>query len=401
MARVKLSAVFISSLFILAVAAVLNIWQLYFMSATLGMLPIVSYLLGRISARGLKCTRECPEYVSEGEPILVSLRLKGGQMLVGPVEVHDSFPQWFESASEENVIERHDEALVISYRTIPKKRGKYRVGPVIVRTTDPLGFFTFTSRYPLFSTMVVYPSPLRISELDSKLGGEFGEQQFEGSGAKGSGVDFHGVRDFNAGDELRRVHWKSTARHGKLNVVEFEHALGHNALIAIDLEQDTEIGEPPFTSLEYAAKLAAGIAEQAVMRGSSVRLIYPGITGSAALPGVGLDQYYAILEALAEMKADKRQSLCDVLLQESDSIERNAVVICLSSRIEEKMAECAEILSSRSIKIFFMFLKMASVQLGAHEEILISNLASAGASIAVVECSDKELMARLNYQYVG
>lgn len=105
MARVKLSAVFISSLFIFMVAAVLNVWQLFFMSATLGMLPIVSYLLGRSAARGLRCVRECPGYVSEGELISILLRFEGGQKIVGPVEVDDSLPQWFELVSEEQTVD--------------------------------------------------------------------------------------------------------------------------------------------------------------------------------------------------------------------------------------------------------------------------------------------------------
>ncbi|MDI6828517.1 MAG: DUF58 domain-containing protein, partial [Armatimonadota bacterium] len=342
MARVKLSAVFISSLFIFMVAAVLNVWQLFFMSATLGMLPIVSYLLGRSAARGLRCVRECPEYVSEGELISILLWFEGGQKIVGPVEVDDSLPQWFELVSEEQTVDWDSGALIISYTAMPKKRGKYKIGPTTVRMTDPLGFLRFKGYYPTFSEVTVYPVPLHILELNAKLGGEIGEQQFEGSGAKGSGVDFHGVRDFNAGDELRRVHWKSTARHGKLNVIEFEHTLGNNALIAIDLERGTEIGNPPFTSTEYIAKLAAGIAEQAIMHGSSVRLMYPGVVGSAASPGVGLGQFYAILEALAEMEADKHCSLCETILKEEDSIERNTVVICISPRIEETMAECVE-----------------------------------------------------------
>lgn len=289
-------------------------------------------------------------------------------------------------------------ALIVSYTAMPKKRGKYKIGPTTVRMTDPLGFLRFKGYYPTFSEVRVYPAPLHILELNAKLGGEIGEQQFEGSGAKGSGVDFHGVRDFNAGDELRRVHWKSTARHGRLNVIEFEHTLGNNALIAIDLERGTEIGNPPFTSTEYIAKLAAGIAEQAIMHGSSVRLMYPGVAGSAASPGVGLGQFYAILEALAEVEADKHCSLCETILKEADSIERNTVVICISPRIEETTAECVEMLNARSIRTVFVLVKMTPV-FELREEVLISALASAGAYIAIVECSDKELMAELSYQY--
>jgi len=401
MGRLKLSAVFVSVLFLLAVAAVLNGWQLYFMATALLAVPVVSYVLGVLAISKIRCKREAPEYAGESEPIEVSVRVECKHQIVGPIHIRDTLPKWFQPISEEENVERHSAMLItFKYRVLPMKRGAYKLGPVEVNLTDPLGFFNFKRRHRIFSDIIVYPSPLRIPELEARLGGTFGEHQFEGTGAKGSGVDFHGVRNYQPGDDLRRVHWRSTARHRKLNVIEFEHRAGQDTVIAINVKKGSQVGTPPLTSLEYSAKLAAGISEQALSQGNSVRLLYPGVSGRASTLGSGITQFYAILEALAVMETNERESLSGMLQREIESIDPNSVVICLSPEVEDDMLECVELFNSRSIKTLLILVTLSST-LSHVTQMRISELASRGSSIAVVRCSASEVMAELEYQYAG
>lgn len=408
-----------AALFLLAVSLAMRLSQLYFMSAVLVSIPLVSYLLGRFALRSLHCSRQAPEFATEGELLRVTVSVKGHSRLLGPIGVEDTLPQWISNVGGATHGSSRGSALVelatatglpdenveadgvrFSYDVVPKKRGDHLIGPVRVRATDPLGLFEFHGSYSILSRVIVFPMPIHLQELRSITGGEFGDYLFDGSGSKGSGIDFHGVREYQPGDELRRVYWKSTARHGRLNVIEFEHSLAQDTLIAIDLRQGTEIGQGAFSSLEYAVRLAAAIASDAIESGSSVRLICAGLGGPAALLGRGSDHLYSIMHALAQVKADQQESLSSVLLSHMEDIPRNSVVVCITSGADEGLAESAEFLRSRRSRMAAVIVSVVPETHGSIDE-QSALLAAAGASVAAVECSTGSPSARVVYQHAA
>lgn len=419
MTHTKLLTIIMAALFLLAVSLAMRMSQLYFMSAALVSIPLVSYVLGRFALRSLCCSRDAPEFATEGELLNVTVCVKGRSRLLGPIGVEDTLPQWIANAGDEEAGRRRGSALVelatatgspernvtadgvvFSYEVVPTKRGDHLIGPVRVRATDPLGLFEFHSSYPILSRVIVFPMPIHLPELRSITGGEFGDYLFDGSGSKGSGIDFHGVREYQPGDELRRVYWKSTARHGRLNVIEFEHSLAQDTLIAIDLRQGTEMGHGAYSSLEYAVRLAAGIASDAIASGSSVRLMCAGLEGPAALLGRGTDHLYSIMHALAQLKADQHESLSSVLLSHMEDIPRNSVVVCITSAADSGLAESAEFLRSRRSRMAAVIVSVMPEMSTAVQD-QSSGLAAAGASVATVECSTGCPMARVIYEHAA
>ena len=401
MSLVKLITVATAALFLLVVSAVLRYSELYVMSAAVMSVPVVSYILGRTAVRGLECLREAPEYAREGEPIPVRLRLHGKSSLLGPIEIDDLLPEWIERGKEEGTFaEESQDRTVVTYTAIARKRGQYTLGPLRLRVSDPLGFFQFNCDYPLTSRLVILPRALHMPELHMRPAGSFGESQFEGTGAKGSGTDFHGVREYQSGDELRRVHWPSTARHGRLDVIEFEHTRAQDAVIAIELRQGSEVGISPYTSLDYAARIAARLGEETLMLGSSARILCGGLRGPATVPGRGLDHLHVLLDALATVQADQTESLSDVLLRELDCIEPNSVVTCLSSSIDEGLLACTQPLVSREVKVQVILVNVAG-ELTQHTEQLATQLVAEGASVAVVDCSAEATEGHVSYNYAA
>jgi uncharacterized protein (DUF58 family) len=395
----KLITVAIAALFLLVVSAVLKFGELYIMSAAIACVPISSYLVGRYVVRNLKCSRETPDYTQEGHPFPVGIRLHGKSGMLGPMEIHDSLPEWFEKHDERQYpSEESADSIVVTYTAGANKRGEHTLGPLKLKVSDPLGFFLFTCEYPLFSHMVVLPKSLEIPELQVRAGGSFGEYQYEGSGVRGSGTDFHGVREYKHGDELRRVHWASTARHGRLNVIEFEHRRAQDSILAIDLKRGSEVHPGRYSSLEYAIRIAAGVAEQTLTLGSAARILAAGIEGPASTPGAGFDQLYVVLDALARMQADRTESLADAILAQMDSISKDSVVTCLSSTIDEKLAVCAQLLSPRGVKLHMVLIEIAGSR-SRGDDAAISQLMASGASITVVECSTDAIEGHVTYDY--
>ena len=393
----KLITVAIAALFLLIVSAVLRFSELYIMSAAVACVPIASYAVGRLAVRNLRCTRDVPEFAREGWPIQVRLSLHGKSNLLGPMRIDDQLPEWIARETDRDVpSEEHDGIITAGYSAVANKRGEHTIGPLRIRVSDPLGFFNFNCEYPLTSTVVILPAALRVPDMEIRRAGGFGDYQFEGSGARGSGTDFHGVREFQPGDELRRVHWASTARHGRLNVIEFEHRRAQDAVIALDLSAGSEIGSGRFSSLEYAIRIAADIAEEALVSGSTSRLVCAGVTGQASLPGVGTDQLYVILHALALMQADRPELISDTLVRDIESFTNDSLIICLGASRDDRLGQCAQYLAAKGARIHYVHLNVEQ-DVGAEQRDFLAELSAVGAGISVLDCSTLSVHAEMRY----
>lgn len=400
MSSIKLTTIIVSGLFVFIVAIVMRIQELYIMSATLLSMPFVSYVCGRIAIRNLTFTRKSPRNVFEGEPLSIELSVTGGNNLLGIMEVHDTLPEYImrEESTPNRTDHESQHTLTTRYSAMANKRGEYTLGPIRLVVSDPLGFFRFTRNYSLYDTLTVLPKGLKISNLSIRKIGRYGHQHFEGTGTKGSGIDFHGVREYQIGDELRRVHWRSTAKYGKLNVIEHEHTSLGDDIIAIDLMEGTEIGTGRNTSLEYAVKIAAALTEEAITVGSSVRLACSGIDGPASTPGYGDRHLYLLLESLAKIQANRKEPFWKVLLKESGKASHGSVAVCLASSIDDKLPECIELMVLQGIEVHFILLTFPNTT--PHEtKSMLSRLISAGASVTLIECSPEKMEAHIRYDH--
>jgi uncharacterized protein (DUF58 family) len=128
-------------------------------------------------------------------------------------------------------------------------------------------------------------------------------------------VDPDGVRQYVPGDPLRRMHWKSTARTGKLNVIEFEESHALNVVMAIDLARDSVVGEGRQSTLEYLVTAAASIAQLAVRQGASVRLVSGDTPDPADFAGRGSEHLFLVLSSLARAEANQPESLGSRLVE--------------------------------------------------------------------------------------
>lgn len=164
------------------------------------------------------------------------------------------------------------QAASLSYRRGGLRRGEYRDWPVYIYSEGILGLAKHQARLAVASRLTVLPSHVelqRLPLLDSLPRAAWSTASLS---SRGSGMDFYGVREFQAGDPLRHVHWKSTARRGELVVREFEEETSMPVLVLIDNRQITgkKMREDP--PLDIQARLAASIACYAQLRGHPVTL---------------------------------------------------------------------------------------------------------------------------------
>ncbi|MFD4577051.1 DUF58 domain-containing protein [Streptomyces sp. NPDC058417] len=175
----------------------------------------------------------------------------------------------------------------VSYRVRSDLRGRYPLGPLQLRLNDPFGMCELTRSFSTHDTLTVVP---RVEPLPPvRLGGE---AQGYGEGRQRSlalaGEDDAIPRGYRYGDDLRRVHWRSTARYGELMVRREEQPQRSRCTVLLDTRGLAYAGAGPDSSFEWAVSGAASVLVHMLERGFSVRLLTD--TGTS-VPGEGSDGF--------------------------------------------------------------------------------------------------------------
>ena len=178
----------------------------------------------------------------------------------------------------------------VSYRVRSDLRGRYPLGPLQLRLSDPFGMCELTRSFSTFDTLTVVP---RVESLPPIR--PAGEAAGYGDGRHRSlalaGEDDVIPRGYRHGDDLRRVHWRSTARHGELMVRREEQPQKARCTVLLDTRATAHQGSGPDSAFEWAVTAAASVAVHLLERGFSVRLLtdtgssVPGPDGAGGFAG--------------------------------------------------------------------------------------------------------------------
>ncbi len=153
-------------------------------------------------------------------------------------------------------------------------RGSFRLGPAAVRSGDLFGLARSRRRLGGAVAIDVLPRVHRLAELT--LGDVGGSRGSSASAASTSSPDDASIREYRVGDDLRRVHWRSTARRGTVMVRSDEHPGHPDAVLLLDDRAGAHRGPGPASSLEHAVSTAASAAVHLHRRGHRVRLLHAG-----------------------------------------------------------------------------------------------------------------------------
>ncbi|MFV0136514.1 DUF58 domain-containing protein [Streptomyces sp. HMX87] len=256
----------------------------------LAVLPLVCVLvLHRTRHRVAGSRRLSPGRVPAGSEARVHLRIENVSRLpTGLLMLQDRVP-YVLGPRPRFVLDRVEAGgrREVSYRVRSDLRGRYPLGPLQLRLTDPFGMCELTRSFSTYDTLTVIP---RVDPLPPvRLGGE---AKGYGDGRQRSpalaGEDDVIPRGYRYGDDLRRVHWRSTARHGELMVRREEQPQRARCTVLLDTRGVAFAGAGPDSAFEWAVSGAASVLVHMLERGFSVRLLTD--TGSV-VPGEGADGF--------------------------------------------------------------------------------------------------------------
>jgi len=258
----------------MACGVVLGERDLVRIGALAALLPLVAaFWIARSGNRlGLARTLAATQ-VEVGQRSLVHLELTNVGPTTGVLLIEEQIP-WALGARPRFVIDtmRPGWHRQIEYAVQADLRGKYDIGPLRVRVGDPFGLLELHRTFTKTATLVVIPSTEPLPRITLRAA-------WTGSGdnrprpfASGSAADVT-VRDYRLGDDLRRVHWRSTARVGSLMVRREEQPWQSRCTLLVDNRAHVHRGQGPHSSLERAVTAAASIAVHLAAQGFQVRLV--------------------------------------------------------------------------------------------------------------------------------
>jgi uncharacterized protein (DUF58 family) len=227
------------------------------------------------------------------------------------------------------------------------ERGRYRLDPVVATAGDPFGMFSTTDSMGATDEVIVYPALLPPWSWAPAAARPFGETRAVVRTLEDP-MRSAGVRRYIAGDPMRRVHWRATARTGRLMSRVFEPSADLQLLIALDSHTSEEAWHGvDHDMLEHGISLAATAARDALEARVAVGLFSNALlVGSdqrlRLAPGRALDQLTAVLESLALLIPFFGPTLADVLDAELAGAPFGASLLVISHASSERFAAVLE-----------------------------------------------------------
>ncbi|UJP38763.1 DUF58 domain-containing protein [Cellulomonas palmilytica] len=172
-------------------------------------------------------------------------------------------------------VHRSPGSVVVSYGVQTARRGRWPLGPLVVTRTDLFGTVASTTTLGEQAEVTVWPAVVPLPAPSDVL---VGEPDRVALGARSPSTDDASLRDYREGDDLRRVHWRSSARRGELLVRSDERAGMRPVSVLLDLPYRGQ-------HLEWTISLAASIALAMLDAGHPVRLL-DGVGAHSTLTGV-------------------------------------------------------------------------------------------------------------------
>ncbi|HYT10235.1 MAG TPA: DUF58 domain-containing protein [Mycobacteriales bacterium] len=271
-------------------------------------LPLVAAsVVGRTRFR-LSCSRSlAPARVPTGQAAEVSLVLENVSFLpTGLLLLEDEVPYTL-GGRPRFTLDRigPGQTRAVRYPVRSDARGRYRMGPLRLRLADPFGLVELTRSFTATDRLTVVPAVQPLPPV--RLGGawESGGESVSRSAAI-RGADDAATREYRNGDDLRKVHWRSTARVGKLMVRREERPWQSRATLLLDTRASAHRGDGPGSSFEWAVSAVASLGVHAAHRGFSVHL---ATDDGPAAGGADVAEEGVLLDHLAEVGLSRNRGL--------------------------------------------------------------------------------------------
>lgn len=336
------------ALFIVAASTGLEL--LSYLAYLLLFVGVAMWIQARLTLDGLSITRTISRtYAHLGDTLELIYELRNDS----------SFGKlWLEISEESNwpeplpgrVLSIGGGGKVRKWKVIAKalRRGRYKVGPIVLRSGDPFGLYPRETKVPTEALLLVYPRvvPLPHWQLPGSMleGGVLtGQRSLQSTSM------VMGIREYRPGDAMNRIHWPSSVRHRELHVKEFELDKTADLWIYLDLERHWHRGEGEDSTEERAVTVAASIVSKALREHRNVGLITSGARAEVFQPDRGTKQFGKLMQYLAEVRVAGSHTLAETLVETFPRLRRGSACVLITPSLDRAWVRPASSLREASI----------------------------------------------------
>lgn len=241
-----------------------------------------------------------------------------------------------------------DEHRQLTYRVRSHLRGHHPIGPLTVRTTDPFGLATRAATVPGENALVVLPRIVPLTPVRGVPAGSGGESSSSPRMAL-HGEDDVGVREYRIGDDLRRIHWPSTARTGETMVRQDEEPSRRRALVVLDDRAAVHAGIGDGGSFEWSVTAVASVVTLLLGERFEVHLYLSSDETGRVVPVDGVDQALDRLAAVQPAPTTSAQGIVEAL--DDFSQHGGGLVVAVLGALDELSADLCAARTSHGVAL--------------------------------------------------
>lgn len=408
----KAGRVLIALLFIVGAVGILvsgaAVYSRFFYSSVL--LTVFAWAWTRFAVRGMFLERSSRELrANVGDVFEENYKLTNRSRLPVPwVEVMNLSAIPYAAGSRLFTLLMGKQMRNYTSRTWLTRRGSFHLGPTRVTVGDPFGLFTANKEFQPKNTLVVFPMIHEINSFPFPQGVLTGGQVIR---KKSADITPHaaGVREYVHGDAMRRIHWHTSARRGRLMVKEFEQDPQAEIWIYLDAHKNVHYQkkneqqekplhdfllrrrpklELPPSTMEYSVSVAASLAHYFIRQRRAVGFASAGQTFTV-LPAERSERQEAkILETLAFVKADGTLSLPGLVSTHAALLPQGSSAILITPTTRPDLLQTVDELVLRYLYPIVVLLDAQTFNGPSSAEAMITALQERRVPTITISCGD-------------
>jgi len=245
---------------------------LYLILAMMLSFIIVSGILSEQCIRKIRIKRMIPSPLYAETPFTMNLIVRNEKRFFPSfsLQIQDVLQSKENNPSTYFFVLPPDEEVQKGYSLTLTERGLYRFKNLSLNTRFPFGLFIKTLTYPLLDELMVYP---KIESVFPSLDSFSSRKDEMEVNKKGHGTTLYQLRNFQQGDDARAIHWKTSARHGRLLIRENETEEEKRVILVFDNRQGKESLQNTHLLFEKAVSQTASLAYYFIQKGYALELI--------------------------------------------------------------------------------------------------------------------------------
>lgn len=300
------SALMVGAVLLWSVGRLLGIAELYVVAVAAaalvaaGAFSVRAFTSAVSVRRGTTATRLLHGSIGE-----VHLDLRNDGRMVAPLLLVADDCHWTLADHPRFVVTglRPGKEVELAYPIRGSQRGRYTVGPLRLQVRDPFGTTQITRRYEAIDEVLVYPIVEPLADGVTR-GSHRGSGSSEARRLFNTGDEFHTMREYVTGDDLRMIHWRSTAHRQMLMVRQQEMPWQAEATILCDTRSAVHWGSGADSTFEKAVSVAASVAWHLADHRYQLRLVTDADVRSS-----GVQSWEEVLDRLAVIEPSRTRGL--------------------------------------------------------------------------------------------